>query len=174
MVCARLSRIYVSSSGDYFVVQTGDDVPAGCERAIMHIDLWNHNVEFIEQEDQWERPAVFVEFGELRWQVMDKPVGVRCYRCRGSVVRLHVVTDWHGSSAAGSAFMDESLKVFDLLDCIRVVLVGAAGAHFSRFDLIESRTNHNHEEIVENVESFSFVAAEGLLQDRREIGRMAE
>ena len=29
---------------------------------IKHIDLWNHNVEFIEQEQQWSRPAVFVEF----------------------------------------------------------------------------------------------------------------
>lgn len=29
---------------------------------IKHIDLWNHNVEFIEQEENWERPAVFVEF----------------------------------------------------------------------------------------------------------------
>ena len=28
---------------------------------IKHIDLWNHNVEFIEQEENWERPAVFVE-----------------------------------------------------------------------------------------------------------------
>ena len=26
---------------------------------IKHIDLWNHNVEFIEQEENWERPAVF-------------------------------------------------------------------------------------------------------------------
>lgn len=25
---------------------------------IKHIDLWNHNVEFIEQEENWERPAV--------------------------------------------------------------------------------------------------------------------
>ena len=32
---------------------------------IKHIDLWNHNVEFIEQEQQWSRPAVFVEFGAI-------------------------------------------------------------------------------------------------------------
>ena len=34
------------------------DVPA-----VKHVALWNHNVEFIEQEDGWERPAVFVESG---------------------------------------------------------------------------------------------------------------
>ena len=32
---------------------------------VKHIDLWNHNVEFIEQEDSWARPAVFVEFGPI-------------------------------------------------------------------------------------------------------------
>ena len=37
-----------------------------CERLgnipeIKYIDLWNHNVEFIEQEDNWERPAMFVK-----------------------------------------------------------------------------------------------------------------
>lgn len=34
---------------------------------IKHIDLWNHNVEFIEQEENWERPAVFVEFCPIQW-----------------------------------------------------------------------------------------------------------
>ena len=35
----------------------------GAIAEIKHIDLWNRNVEFIEQEEGWERPAVFVEFG---------------------------------------------------------------------------------------------------------------
>ena len=39
-----------------------NDVPE-----VKHIDLWNHNVEFIEQEDGWERPAVFVEFATIEW-----------------------------------------------------------------------------------------------------------
>ena len=38
--------------------------------AIKHIDLWNHNVEFIEQEENWARPAVFVEFRPIRWNAI--------------------------------------------------------------------------------------------------------
>ena len=34
---------------------------------VQHIDLWNHNVEFVEQEEGWARPAVFVEFGKIEW-----------------------------------------------------------------------------------------------------------
>ena len=37
---------------------------------IKHIDLWNHNVEFIEQEENWERPAVFVEFCPIQWNAI--------------------------------------------------------------------------------------------------------
>ena len=67
---------------------------------IKHIDLWNHNVEFIEQEEQWERPAVFVEFCPIQWNAIMNGVEYRAE----PVVNLHVVTDWQGSSAAGSAF----------------------------------------------------------------------
>ena len=56
---------------------------------ILHVDLWNHNVEYIEEETPWARPAVFVEFGAISWQPLQG--GGR----RGSgVVRLHLVTDW--------------------------------------------------------------------------------
>ena len=57
--------------------------------AVKHVDLWNHNVEFIEQEDSWARPAVFVELGPIAWQ----PYVGGGYRGEGCV-RLHVVTDW--------------------------------------------------------------------------------
>lgn len=42
---------------------------------IKHIDLWNHNVEFLEQEEAWARPAVFVEFGVITWSPVGVPEG---------------------------------------------------------------------------------------------------
>ena len=62
-----------------------------CERLgnipeIKYIDLWNHNVEFIEQEDNWERPAVFVELCPINWEAMvaggDRLVGQQCSQQR--------------------------------------------------------------------------------------------
>ena len=136
-----------------------------CERlktvgggAIKHIDLWNHNVEFIEQEENWERPAVFVEFCPIQWNAIVHGVEYRAE----PIVNLHVVTDWQGSSAAGSAFQEESLKVFDLLEEIHRVLTCMEGETFAEFDLVESRTNHNHDEIIENVESYQCVAIKSL------------
>ena len=80
--------------------------------------MWNHNVEFIEQEEQWARPAVFVEFTPIQWQAIQNGVEYRAE----PIVNLHVVTDWAGSVSADSDFQEESLKVFDLLEEIHKAL----------------------------------------------------
>lgn len=81
---------------------------------IRHIDLWNHNVEFIEQEENWARPAVFVEFCPIRWKAIVSGVE---YRAEPEV-RLHIVTDWKGAASVDSPFREEALEVFDLPELI--------------------------------------------------------
>ena len=158
MLCDRLSRLYELENGDYVFVESGGDIPSGASRLIRHIDLWNHNVEFIEQEEQWERPAVFVEFQPIAWTVIHPGVEYRAE----PVVNLHVVTDWRGSTSVGSPFKEESLRVFDVLGIIHRVLAGVCGETFADFDLVGSRTNHTHEEIIENIESYQCVGIKSL------------
>lgn len=133
---------------------SADDVAlyADNESAIKHVDLWNHNVEFIEEESAWARPAVFIELGSIVW----KPVSGGGEYTTSSRVLLHVVTDWAGGAYAGSPFQAESLEVFDLLTGIHLVLDDFGGSCFDHLRLAESRTNHNHEDIVENVEVFEY------------------
>ena len=114
--------------------------------AIKHIDLWNHNVEFIEQEESWARPAVFVEFRPIKWNAIVNGVE---YRAEPEVA-LHVV------------FKEESLEVFDMLEEIHAALACMEGETFKEFDLVESDTNHNHEDIVENIEVYQCVAFKSL------------
>lgn len=138
-----------------------------CERLgnipeIKYIDLWNHNVEFIEQEDNWERPAVFVEFCPINWEAT--VAGMRYVT--EAKVNLHVVTDWLGSSAANSDQREESLTVFDLLEKIHTALADVDGEHFKEFDISNSTTNHNHEDILENIETYSYVGYRELGQSK--------
>lgn len=158
MLIEQLSKLYVTPGGAYGVAGTEDAVPEGWERAIRHIDLWNHNVEFIEQEEQWERPAVFVEFQPIQWNAIQPGAEYRAE----PLVSLHVVTDWQGSSAACSEWRDQSLSVFDLLEAIHLQLSCRRGKTFLEFDLVESRTNHNHDEIIENIETYQCVAIKSL------------
>lgn len=154
-ICAHLSRLYMLPDGSIYEHEDKiEEVPEGAERIIPHIDLWNHNVEFIEQEENWARPAVFVEFCPIRWNAIVPGVE---YRAEPEV-KLHIVTDWTGAASEGSEFREEALEVFDLPELIHERLTCMDGDTFCEFDLVESQTNHNHEEIVENIEVYSCVA----------------
>ena len=107
---------------------------------VKHVDLWNHNVEFLEQEDAWQRPAVFVEFGQIAWQSM---AGGK-YRGEGQV-RLHVVTDWD------SGGQEEAWR---LCEDIRSAVDQLPGEQFCVVRLATTDTNHNHEEILESIDTY--------------------
>lgn len=153
----RLQRIIATNDG-YTYIEPNEEMPDDVECVIKHIDLWNHNVEFIEQEENWERPAVFVEFCPIRWNAIHNGVEYRAE----PAVNLHVVTDWQGSSSASSEFREKSLEVFDLLEEIHKALSCMEGETFMELDLVESDTSHNHEEIIENVETYRCVAIKTL------------
>lgn len=114
---------------------------------IKYVNLWNRNVEFIEQEEAWPRPAVFVEFMPLQWRQIVPGVEYRAE----ATVNLHVVADWHGGAEA-------DMEQFRLLDEIHKALAGIDGETFKELDLEASVTNHDHEEIVENIETYTCVA----------------
>lgn len=157
-ICDRLSRLYKLPDGSVCELTDGMEAPEGAERLIPHIDLWNHNVEFIEQEENWARPAVFVEFCPIRWNALVNGVE---YRAEPQV-NLHIVTDWAGAASDGSELKEEALEVFDLPELIHEKLSCMEGETFKVFDLEQSRTNHNHEDIVESIEVYSCVAFKRL------------
>lgn len=116
---------------------------------VRHVGLWNENVAYIEQEPCWERPAVFVEFCPIKWETLVHGVAYRA----DPLVKLHIVTDWSEGASDGA-----ELGVFDLPESIHKALTCTHGETFLQLDLVESDTNHNHEEIVESVEVYQYVA----------------
>ena len=107
---------------------------------VAHIDLWNHNVEFVEQEDNWARPAVFVEIATINCT----PYQGGGHRGKG-LVRLHIVTDW--TEGGQDAAWDLSYKIQSILD-------GMSGEYFYGMTFVAIDTNHNHEEILESIDSY--------------------
>lgn len=126
-----------------------------CERLktvdnVKHIDLWNNNVEFIEQESAWQRPAVFIEFKPVLWSMVKE----KAWKAKIQV-SLHIVSDWNGSASADSEQQDEILSIYDLSDKIACAVEGMKGTTFGRLTLAETHTSHNHEDIVENIDVYS-------------------
>lgn len=119
--------------------------------AIKHIDLWNENVYFIDEETAFDMPAVFVEFGEVTWQ----PLQGRSQARGTGTFSLHVVTEWNGSAAAGSTEMETLLDTLDFSNRIHEAITGLRGEAFGSINLLKTLTNHNHTEIMENIETYS-------------------
>lgn len=119
---------------------------------IRHVDLWNQNVEFIEEDAPWDRPAVFIEFGEIMWGPYKGPVNG--LTGKGEVL-LHIVTDWKGSAAEGSPYQAETLADYELTNRIFDRISGLRGISFRNLILTRTMTNHNHQELLENIEVYT-------------------
>ncbi len=118
---------------------------------VRHIDMWNRNIEFLDEETPWERPAVFIEILPVRWRKIESRVEYRC----NPAVRLHIVTDWY----AGSEGKPGTGNMFDLPARIHEKIAGLDGEHFYGLDLTESDTNHDHGEILEMIEIYECEAS---------------
>lgn len=116
---------------------------------VQHIDLWNRNVEFIEQEDNWARPAVFVEFGTIDWSPF---IGGRLRR-GSSTLLLHLVTDWNEDGYA---------TAFDLSSRLHRALEGLEGQYFGPLALTQTMTSHDHEELLESIDVYAVKYLEDL------------
>lgn len=129
---------------------------------IKHIDLWNRNVEFIEEDTAFPMPAVFIEFTSINWQRLTG----RELEWKGTGnVNLHIVTEWVGSAAAGSDELETNLAALDLADRIQDMLEGMTGIHYRDMGLIQTQTNHNHEQIYENIEVYKVTYKRYLKND---------
>lgn len=122
---------------------------------IKTFDLWNEQIDFIEQEGAFDIPAVFIEFLPIEW----KTLGGNIQQADASI-RLHVVTPWKGSERDGSLYQEQALQRFDLLEQIHSCLFNYQKEYehgnFCMFRRTSSTTNHNHDELVEDIETFTF------------------
>lgn len=123
-------------------------VDADGKRIIRHIDLYNHQLDYAEEEQPFRTPAVLVEFGVIRWQPM--PHGVREARVE---VSLHVVTD----SRAGR--WKKVIEVFELLDTIHARLYGLrCNGRKRTMDILtleQSVTDTDFDELRDDVETYT-------------------
>ena len=145
----QLSRLRVNASGEYTMAEDSSCC-ADLMPAVRHIDLWNRNVEFIEDEEAWPRPAVFIEIEPVCWTGIVPGLE---YRAEARV-RLHIVTDWAGTADGPFG----AVSMLELPDHIHDALGGLCGDTFRELTLEESHTNHNHGDIVENIEVYGFTA----------------
>lgn len=116
---------------------------------VEHFDLWNRQIEFLSKERPFKFPAVFVEFSPIQWDQQGN--GVQ----EGDLTfRLHVVSKTLSGSSPSAPGQEDFLAHFDLIDDIHHCLSRWNTAYSGPCTRVQSIPNHDHEQIIEEVEVY--------------------
>ena len=131
-----------------------------------HCDLWNRQVEFLEQETPFQTPAVFVEFADIQWRTDGQHI-----QDADLTVRLHIVTPWYANTASNIQNAEVRATALSYLDIPTVLFRQLHGQHgtvaddsdprhqillgnFNALTRTASTVNHDHERFVDSVETY--------------------
>lgn len=151
---ARLSCVrLVDDTVIYHRPKRGENAPIPGNPAINHVGLWNENTMRLTQMRPFSPPAVFIEFYPITWGELGRNA------VHGDmVIRLHIVTATLAQT--DTPYRAEALQRFRLIRAIKTAFVDFSGAadkegrSFSRFKYYGSSTDHNHEQICEDLEEW--------------------
>lgn len=117
---------------------------------IKHFSLWNNNLTYLTKAKGFNPPALFIEFEPIYWKQLQNRSREAPLR-----VRLHIITKCLGTPEDGSKYQKKALEHLSLIDRVNKALTGFSGDYFNSFMLVESITDHDHEEILHNEEIFT-------------------
>jgi hypothetical protein len=131
---------------------------------IKFIDLWNEHIVEVATSVPWPLPAVFIEFEQYEVRQLS-----RWQREADIPVRLHIVTRATPyTGGAADKRIDIALQYFDLIDNVNAAMQGLCGTGFTAFQLTASATNHNHGELMENIERWVTRAVDATAERKQE------
>lgn len=114
---------------------------------VKFIDLWNEHLAEITTGSAWPTPSVFVEFEQYEVRQMANRA-----RVADVPVRLHIIDRAQNYNGSDDQRMNKAIAYFDLIDKVNAAMAKLSGDNFSTFMLTASATNHNHAELIENIE----------------------
>ncbi len=149
-ILARLARVRdVEGTPAYLAPKKGEKTADLPPQVIKTLGLWNENVAQITKQRPFPIPAVFVEFRPILWRQLGRRA-----KCADVDVRLHIVTATLATT--NSPYEEQALYRFALMRAIEQALVGFSGTdgegrQFGTFVQSEDETDHDHEEVREDI-----------------------
>ena len=114
--------------------------------AVKHVDLWNDQLSNLEEEIPFERPAVFIELGEVQWTNVNKNGK------RGTLlITFHIVTDCYDVYAGDNYALDS----LDLMDNAANYFDGLKIESCTPFIPSTTTIDNNHGGLIHNQVSYT-------------------
>lgn len=146
-ICNQLKLVQQNEDGNYIVAQTPDSSKA----TFRHFDLWNQQLDYLDEEQPFLTPAVFIEFLPINWRQQSQGV-----RDATIVINLHVVTRRIQPQANVDYYTGaDALAFLDLLTAVNLCLHGHKGPQFGGLTGMASTTDNNADELMHSIEQYS-------------------
>lgn len=120
------------------------------EPIIKHFDLWNNQLKFLETENPFDSPAVFLDFHNISWHTLG--CGVREGEFSFS---LHFVTRFYENTSSHSPCQDEQLDFLDIPEKIAKVLDCSRIMNSSTMTLTSTSFDKNHYQYIESIDTYT-------------------
>ncbi len=137
-------QLYLDIKEKLSQIVNDDDAPL-----FKHFDLWNRQIEFIENETPFACPAVFVEFAPMDWDTLLH----RVQEC-DLTVTLHIVTEWFAETADYSPTEQQHLEFLNIADKVVRALQNFSTDYMNSWMRKSTITDHDHERYIDSVEVF--------------------
>jgi hypothetical protein len=109
-----------------------------------HFDLWNNQLDNLDNEHPILFPALFLDFSNLRWETTSKLV-----QEADAVLRLYVVQEPYGEAYSGSLDQARALEYLDRIDAVNEALHGfAKDPYFGALSRSLSESQQQYGELV--------------------------
>lgn len=123
------------------------------KQVIAHVGIWNEQIDNLKTIRPFNLPAVFIEFLPCAWGQLGNGA-----KQADIMVRLHIITATLAMEA--TKYKDAALFRFELIRNIADSLSNIGGSEdsrgtsYTRFQYLESFTDHNYNQIIEDIEGF--------------------
>lgn len=145
-VCNRLRLLQQTTTGEYVIGQTINENKA----VFKHFDLWNQQLEYLDEEQPFNTPAVFIEFLPIQWRHQSRGT-----RDATLSINLHIVTRRNFPTRAEQQYATEALGFLELLDAVNLCLHGHKGENFGALTGQLSTTDNNFDELMHSIEQYT-------------------
>lgn len=127
-----------------------------------YVDLWNQNVEFVEEDSPFPSPAIFIEFMETSWRNQGHGV-----QDTDPTIIFHIVTEWFGqtSSITPDEVKASRLVYLDLPKKLKKYISNFKTDFSNGLIRTGSKPNHNHERYVDWPETYSCMLTDDSSSD---------
>lgn len=121
-------------------------------KLVKQVDLYNDQFSHLDEESVIKYPCVLIEFSDISWRQLGQ------HAQQGEItINLHVATRSKGRTTIADRATPPATEYLELLDDLHVAMRDLRLAYASTFTRTASSTDHDHDDMIVNVETFRTV-----------------